>query len=83
MVRIATNEAQAHLAELVQRASRGETILITESGHPMAKLVPADETIQSALSEEQALRALQDIRSRSKLAPGETLKELIDEGRKY
>jgi prevent-host-death family protein len=43
MVRIATHEAQAHLAELVQRASRGETILITESGHPMAKLIPAEE----------------------------------------
>jgi prevent-host-death family protein len=83
MVRIATDEAQAHLAELVQRASRGETILITESGHPMAKLVPADETIQPGLSEEQALRDLHDIRSRSKLAPGETLRELIDEGRKY
>jgi prevent-host-death family protein len=82
MVRIATDEAQAHLAELVQRASRGEIILITESGRPMAKLVPADETIQP-LSQEQALRDLQDIRSRSKLAPGETLRELIDEGRKY
>jgi prevent-host-death family protein len=82
MVRIATDEAQVHLAELVQRASRGETILITESGHPMAKLVPADETIQP-LSQEQVLRDLRDIRSRSKLAPGETLRKLIDESRKY
>jgi prevent-host-death family protein len=83
MVRIATDQAQAHLAELVQRASRGETILITESGHPMAKLGPADESVQRSLSEELALQTLRDIRSRSKLAPGESLKDLIQEGRKY
>jgi prevent-host-death family protein len=83
MVRIATDQAKAHLTELVQRASRGETILITESGHPMAKLVPADESNQRSLTQEQALRTLQDIRSRSKLASGETIKELIREGRRY
>lgn len=83
MVRIATDQAQANLAELVLRASRGETILITESGHPMAKLVPADESIERSLSQELAFRTLRDIRSRSRLAPGETIKALVQEGRKY
>jgi prevent-host-death family protein len=83
MVTIATDQAKAQLAELVHRASRGETILITESGHPMAKLVPADESLQHALTQEQALQALRDIRSRSRLTPGETLNGLIEEGRKY
>jgi prevent-host-death family protein len=83
MVRIATDEARAHLTELVQRASRGETIIITESGHAVAKLMPADETIQNVLTEEQAIRDLRDVRSRSRLAPGETLGQLIQEGRKY
>jgi prevent-host-death family protein len=82
MVRIATDEAQAHLAELVRRASRGETILITESGQPMAKLVPANETTE-ILTQEQALLNVRDIRSRSRLAPGETIGDLINEGRKY
>jgi prevent-host-death family protein len=83
MMRIATNEAQAQLAELVQRASRGETIVITESGQPMAKLIPAGEAAQRVLSEEQALRTLRDIRSRTKLAFGEKLADLIHEGRKH
>jgi prevent-host-death family protein len=82
MVRIATDEAQAHLGELVRRASRGETILITESGQPMAKLVAADESTQ-VLSLEDALREVRAIRSRSKLAPGESIRDLISEGRKY
>ncbi|MGD0766988.1 MAG: type II toxin-antitoxin system prevent-host-death family antitoxin [Tepidisphaeraceae bacterium] len=83
MVRVATNEAQAHLAELVLRASRGETILITERGQPMAKLIPAGATPQLSMSQEQTILALRDIRSRTTLAPGQTLKELIREGRKY
>jgi len=83
MVRIATNEAQSNFAELVLRASRGETILLTESGLPMAKLVPADGIARGPLSYQQALNALREIRSRSKLSEGETIENLIDEGRKY
>jgi prevent-host-death family protein len=83
MVHIATDEARAQLAELVLRASRGETILITESGRPMAKLIAAGETEPSDMSLEQALLTLRDIRSRTKLEPGHTLRELIEEGRRY
>jgi prevent-host-death family protein len=83
MARIATNLAQAQLAELVQRASRGETIVITESGKAMAELIPANDATQRALSEEQVLTTLRGIRSRTKLAPGEKLADLIHEGRKH
>jgi prevent-host-death family protein len=83
MVRIATNDAQTQLAELVRRASLGETILITESGHPVAKLGPAIETLSGAMDQEQTLEALRDIRTRARLAPGETIKSLIHEGRKF
>ncbi len=48
----------------------------------MAKLVPANETTE-ILSQEQALLNVRDIRSRSRLAPGETIADLINEGRKY
>ena len=82
MGRVAIAEAQAHLAELVQRASRGETILITESGHTVAKLIPADEAVAHHLTRDQVLANLCDIRSRASLAPGETLEDLIHEGRK-
>ncbi|MGD0139119.1 MAG: type II toxin-antitoxin system prevent-host-death family antitoxin [Tepidisphaeraceae bacterium] len=83
MVRIATKEARDHFAELVLRASRGETILITESGQPVAKLISVDNAQQGLLTHEQVLLSLRDIRSRTTLAPHESLKDLIAEGRKY
>ncbi|MGA2443075.1 MAG: type II toxin-antitoxin system prevent-host-death family antitoxin [Tepidisphaeraceae bacterium] len=83
MVRIATKEARDHLAELVLRASRGETILITESGQPVAKLTSVDNAQQASMTHEQVLLSLRDIRSRTTLAPNESLKDLIAEGRKY
>lgn len=33
-------EAKSHLSELVDRAARGEEIVIAKSGKPMARLVP-------------------------------------------
>lgn len=33
-------QAQEHLAQLVARAARGEEIVITTAGKPVAKLVP-------------------------------------------
>ena len=37
------HEAKTHLPELVDRASRGEEIVITEAGKPVARLVAATE----------------------------------------
>lgn len=36
-------QAKTHLSELVDRASKGETIVIAKSGTPLAKLVPLSE----------------------------------------
>jgi prevent-host-death family protein len=35
-------EAKTHLSSLVDRASKGETIVIAKSGTPLAKLVPLE-----------------------------------------
>ena len=37
-------EAKTHLSELVDRAARGEEIVIAKNGIPMAKLVPLAKT---------------------------------------
>ncbi len=34
-------DAKAHLSELVERASGGETVQITRRGKPVARIVPA------------------------------------------
>jgi prevent-host-death family protein len=36
-------EAKAHLPELVERASAGETIIVARAGKPKARLVPIDD----------------------------------------
>jgi prevent-host-death family protein len=36
-------EAKAQLPELVERASRGETIVLARRGRPQARLVPLDD----------------------------------------
>jgi prevent-host-death family protein len=34
------SQAQARLAELVQEAARGEEVILTEGGEPVAKIIP-------------------------------------------
>lgn len=34
------SQAQARLAELVQEAARGEEVILTEGGEPIAKIIP-------------------------------------------
>jgi prevent-host-death family protein len=73
-------EAKTHLAELLQEAAEGETILITRRGIPVAKLVTADHPEKHDLQE--VVRNLREIRKRARLK-GTTLRKLIDEGRRY
>lgn len=80
MKTIGAFEAKTHLAELLQEASQGETILITRRGVPLAKLVMADQPEKQDLK--QVVRNLREIRKGARLK-GTTLRELIDEGRRY
>ena len=80
MKTIGAFEAKTHLAELLQEASKGETILITRRGVPLAKLVMADQPEKHDLK--QVVRNLREIRKGARLK-GTTLRELIDEGRRY
>ena len=36
------HDAKTHLSRLIDRAARGESIIIAKAGQPMAKLVPLD-----------------------------------------
>ncbi|MDO8359724.1 MAG: type II toxin-antitoxin system Phd/YefM family antitoxin [Devosia sp.] len=42
MATVNTHEAKTHLSRLVERAAKGETIIIAKAGKPMAKLVPLE-----------------------------------------
>lgn len=74
-------EAKNRLSELVERAARGEEIVITRRGEQVARLMPP--RVQDALGQAQALAA-RIRRSRAGQAPGAgaSIRELIEEGRR-
>jgi prevent-host-death family protein len=71
------SEAKRQFSALVERASRGEEIVITMRGEPRARMVKVAP---------KSVRSLKEIldsfaRVRMKLPRGMTLKDLIEEGR--
>ncbi len=73
-------EAKTHLNELLREVSNGETIRITVRGKPVAKLVPAADGAEKDLR--TIVRELRQIRKGAKLGDL-SIRELIDEGRRY
>ena len=73
-------EAKTHLNELLNKVSRGETIRITRRGVPVARLVPDNDAEPKDLK--KVVREIREIRQGATLE-GLTLRELIDEGRRY
>jgi len=80
MKTIGTFEAKTHLSELLARVSKGESIRITRRGIPVAKLVPAEEGEQKDLK--KIVREIREISKGASLG-GLTIRELINEGRRY
>jgi prevent-host-death family protein len=73
-------DAKTHLNELLQRASKGETIQITRRGVPVAKIAPPDSVGKE--NGQSLAKSIRDLRKGTTL--GKTaIRELIDEGRRY
>ena len=78
-------DAKARFSELLARAEAGETITIRRHGRPVAKLVPA---AKRELTPEERVKSWQEwVAYRRKhnitLGPDLTIKQLIEEGRRY
>jgi prevent-host-death family protein len=73
-------EAKTHLNELLKRVSQGETIQITLRGVPTAMLIPAHDREQTNPSE--TIYDIRKLRKGARLGKT-TIRELIDEGRRY
>lgn len=73
-------EAKTHFSALIEDAVAGRTTVITKRGKPVAKIVPTEE----ARRERGRLAAerIREMRGVLKLAPGETIRDLIYEGRR-
>lgn len=70
-------EAKTNLSALLERVEAGEDVVITRRGKPIARLVALEESTL-----EKTLALMAEIRKRSSAGP-ETLKELIEEGRRW
>ena len=81
MTTVGIFEAKNRLSELVERAGRGEEIIITRRGEQIARLMPA--LVPDAPAQARQLAAqIRLSRAGQPLAGGVTLRELIDEGRR-
>ena len=77
-------DAKARFSELLARAEAGETITIRRHGRPVARLVP----VKRELTREERLQsweAWERYRHEKNitLGPDLTIKQLIEEGRRY
>jgi len=81
MATVSAYEAKTHLPRLIRQVERGETVIITRHGKPVAKLAPVDDQGRADVAEiiERMKRA------RARRAPMSVAEILAarDEGRKY
>lgn len=80
MAEVSAYEAKTHFSQLLARAEKGERITITKHGRAVAELVPLAR--QPARSFDEVLRSVAEIRKGVRL-DGISIRELIDEGRKW
>ena len=73
-------EAKTHFSDLLRLTDKGEEVLITRHGKPVAKLVPAENRTNAEIKE--TIRKMRELRKGVSLGEGITLRELIEEGRK-
>ncbi|MCY4344943.1 MAG: type II toxin-antitoxin system prevent-host-death family antitoxin [Gammaproteobacteria bacterium] len=80
MRQVGAFQAKTHLSELLDAASRGETISITKRGRPVARLVPPEAPDRSRATE--AAKNLRALRAEAGWATPEKILEMRDEGRR-
>lgn len=78
--KVGSYEAKTHLPRLLARVERGERITITRHGVPIAMLVPVDN--RARMTPKEAIEALKKFRIGHTLG-NVSIRELIEEGRKY
>lgn len=78
---IQASEAKTHLPRLLDEVERGETIIITRHGRPVARIVPETHRRQQEI--DQAIEEIRQLQKRKgEMTVGEILSAL-HEGHKY
>lgn len=76
---IGSYEAKTHLPRLLDEVARGERIIITKHGHPVAILVPPDAVVVRDV--DAVMARFREFRKGNRL-DGLSIKDLINEGRR-
>lgn len=79
MESVGAYEAKTHLPRLLERVSRGERIIITKHGVPVAVLQPPENVKTS--DPEEVIAKLKEFRCHHQLSEL-SLKEMIEQGRR-
>jgi prevent-host-death family protein len=71
-------EAKTHLGSLLDEVAKGREVIITKRERPVARLVPMEATPSS----KEIFERFRALRGALKLGKNETLKDLINAGRR-
>ena len=77
---IGSFDAKTNFSALLERVERGEQIVITRRGKPVARLVPVASSAKGKVSD--AMAKLRELRKGATIGTS-SWKELRDAGRKY
>jgi prevent-host-death family protein len=80
MITVGAYEAKTHLSELLDKVEAGEHVTITRHGVPVAVLGPVGEPDRQRVRE--AIRKIREL-GKGKSLGGLTIREMIEEGRRY
>jgi prevent-host-death family protein len=81
MTSVGSYEAKTRLPQLLQRVARGEKILITKHGQPVAMLVPAPAASERDVRE--IIGRIKALRRGNVLGDRLSIRNLIEAGRRY
>ena len=74
-------DAKTHLADLLDRVSRGEKITITRHGVPAAMLVPVEGT-RARMTHQEIVEGMRKLRQRIKSGKL-SVRQMVEEGRRF
>ncbi|HUV68932.1 MAG TPA: type II toxin-antitoxin system prevent-host-death family antitoxin [Terracidiphilus sp.] len=79
MQTIQASEAKTKFLSILDEVERGESIIVTRHGKPIARIVPEAEIDRERV--ERAMRSIREIRKRTKPVSIEEILQMRDEGR--
>jgi prevent-host-death family protein len=80
VLQVGAFEAKTQLSKLLELVRKGQRVVITKHGVPVAELVPPSETRH--VESQGIIKELKTIRERTKSGK-ESIKQMIEEGRRF